>query len=98
MPRTLTDDTIVHEWRFEFYSPEQEEWLDFSYWTMTDDMQFAIIQLLMDEGNDVEHLSCVGDICTYAQFKLNQGENNLELIRDLEQYLEEEDEQQTEEE
>ena len=80
---TLTDDTTIHEWCFEFYHTGEEEWLDFGYWTLSDDQQSAIELLLIDEDNQVEHLSCKLNTWTYKQFKQNQGENSLELIRDL---------------
>ena len=80
----LTNDTIIHEWCFEFYHTEEEEWLDFGYWTLSDDQSAAIELLLKDEDNNVEHLSCHLNTWTYEQFKKNQGENSLELIRDLE--------------
>lgn len=80
---TLTDDTTIYEWCFEFYHTGEEEWLDFGYWTLSDDQQSAIELLLIDEDNQVEHLSCKLNTWTYKQFKQNQGENSLELIRDL---------------
>jgi len=83
MTQTLTDSTIIYEWCFEFYHTGEEEWLDYAYWTLSDDQQSAIEMLLIDENNDVEHLSCSLNEWTYEQFKKNQGENSLELIRDL---------------
>ena len=80
---TLTDDTTIYEWCFEFYSPKEEEWVDYGYWTISDDQSAAIELLMQDEDNEVEHLSCNLNTWTYAQFKQNQGENSLELIRDL---------------
>ena len=79
----LTDDTIIYEWGFEFYSEREEQWMDFGYWTLSDDQSAAIEFLLKDEENDVEHLSCSPRTWTYKQFKENQGEDSLELIRDL---------------
>ena len=79
---TLTDDTTIHEWQFEFYSTSEEEWLDFGYWTLSDDEQTAIEMLLEDEDNAVDYLSCNLKTWTYEEFKKNQGENSLELIRD----------------
>jgi len=79
---TLTDDTTIYEWGFEFYHTGEEEWLDFGYWTLSDDQSAAIELLLKDEDNQVEHLSCSPRTWTFKQFKENQGENNLELIRD----------------
>ena len=97
MPK-LSDDTTIYEWCFEFYSPKESEWVDFGYWTLSDDQQSAVELLLIDEENEVEHLSCSLNTWTYKQFKANQGEDSLELIRDLENYTEEIDEQDTQEE
>ena len=80
---TLTDETTIYEWCFEFYSPKEEEWVDFGYWTISDDQSAAIELLMQDEDNEVEHLSCNLNTWTYAQFKQNQGEDSLEMIRDL---------------
>lgn len=80
----LNDDTIIHEWLFEFYSPGQEEWIEYGYWTLSDDQQSAVELLLIDEENEVEHLSCQLNTWTYDQFKTNMGPDCLSLIRDLE--------------
>ena len=96
--KDLKDDTTIYEWLFEFYSPKESEWIEYGYWTLSDDRSAAIELLLKDEDNAVEHLSCSLNTWSYAQFKLNQGENNLDLIRDLEQYLENENEQKNEKE
>ena len=81
---TLTDETTIHEWQFEFYSSKEEEWLDFGYWTLSDDQSAAIEMLLIDEDNDVEHLSCNLKTWTYEQFKQNQGKDCITLLRDYE--------------
>ena len=94
----LDDDSIIYEWCFEFYSPGREEWLDYGYWTLSDDQQSAVELLMSDEENDVEYLSCSLNTWTFKEFKANQGEDSLELIRDLENYTEEIDEQDTQEE
>ena len=93
----LDDDSIIYEWCFEFYSPGREEWLDYGYWTLSDDQQSAVELLMSDEENDVEYLSCSLNTWTYKEFKANQGEDSLELIRDLENYMEELHEQDTQE-
>ena len=80
---TLTDETTIYEWCMEFYSPKEEEWVDYGYWTISDDQSAAIELLMQDEDNEVEHLSCNLNTWTYKQFKENQGENSMELIRDL---------------
>ncbi|WVQ00831.1 hypothetical protein [Synechococcus phage MC09] len=79
----ITNDTIINEWSFEFYSTSEEEWLDFGYWTISDDQSAAIEILLKDEENQVEHLSCNHREWTFEQFKLNQGPDCMQLIRDL---------------
>jgi hypothetical protein len=80
----MNPETIIHEWQFEFYSPKEEEWLDFGYWTLSDDQSAAIEMLLIDEDNDVEHLSCNLKTWTYEQFQKNQGDDCITLLRDYE--------------
>ena len=80
----MNPETIIHEWQFEFYSPKEGEWLDFGYWTLSDDQSAAIEMLLIDEDNEVEHLSCNLKTWTYEQFKQNQGDDCITLLRDYE--------------
>ena len=78
----LTPSTIINEWMMEFYSPTEEEWFDYSYWTISDQQDQAIELLLKDEDNQVDHLSCKHKAWTYEEFQRNQGTDSLNLIRD----------------
>lgn len=80
---TLTPSTIINEWTMEFYSPTEEEWVDYGYWTISDQEDQAIELLLKDEDNQVDYLSCQHRTWTYEQFQRNQGPDALHLIRDL---------------
>ena len=67
----------------EFYSPSEEEWIDYSYWTISDQQDQAIALLLEDEDNQVDYLTCNHNTCTFEEFQRNQGTDSLTLIRDL---------------
>ena len=79
---TFTPDTTIYEWTFEFYSPTEEEWLDFGYWTLEDNRQFITETLIQDEDGNVEDLSVSVKEWTFEEFQQNQGPDCLSLLRD----------------
>lgn len=80
----LSDDTPIYEWCFEFWSPVEEDWVDYGYWTLANDEQLALKHLMDDEDGQVEHLSTSLNTWTFEEFKKNQGIECISLIRDLE--------------
>jgi len=82
---TITPDTTVYEWEMEYYSPTEEEWLECSYWTFTEDSQMAREQFITDEsGTDYEDFQ-VTSVTEHTYSKLIDwyGEDSLKgLILD----------------